>query len=330
MLKSITITLIAILVVLVDAKSQSWNIPPLGTGVTPSNTFIGTTDNSDLFIRTANVNRAKITGSGFYAGGFKLYSNYFTLGNSGTSYFNWSSSGNLYFRTLTDTENPSTSTDRMILTNDGRLGIGVFPRTVAAMEVYKASNPSLMVTSSTAMAYFALATGDYNWSNSALNNDAVLSTNPGATGNLLLQVRGLERAIKFVTQYGGYEGVKMTVNYDGKVGIGTTNFVGDYKLYVGGRVICEELKVKLQGNWPDFVFAKNHQLLSLDSVETYIKENNHLPNVPSAQEVKENGIEAGEMLRIQMQKIEELTLYMIEMKKENDELKHRINALETK
>src|SRR5690606_12645856 len=106
-------------------------------------------------------------------------------------------------------------------------------------------------------------------------------------------------------------GVKMTINHDGKVGIGTNNFVGDYLFYVGGKAVCEELKIKLSANWPDFVFAKNYPLMPLTEVENYIEENQHLPNVPTAQEVKEKGIETGEMFRIQMQKIEELTLYLI-------------------
>ena len=95
-----------------------------------------------------------------------------------------------------------------------------------------------------------------------------------------------------------------------------TNMAG-YNLLVGGKVMCEELKIKLKtaANWPDYVFASDYKLISLDSLSTYIDANCHLPNVPSAQEVEENGIMAGEMNGLLLKKVEELTLYMIEQNK---------------
>ena len=95
-----------------------------------------------------------------------------------------------------------------------------------------------------------------------------------------------------------------------------------YKLGVGGRIICEELKVKLQSaGWPDYVFAKNYKLKPLEEVEKFIKLNNHLPNIPSAQVIDKEGLEVGEMQRRMMGKIEELTLYIIDLKKEIDGMK---------
>lgn len=95
-----------------------------------------------------------------------------------------------------------------------------------------------------------------------------------------------------------------------------------YKLGVGGRIICEELKVKLQSaGWPDYVFANNYKLKPLDEVENFIKINKHLPNIPSAQVIDKEGLEVGEMQRRMMEKIEELTLYVIDLKKEIEVLK---------
>ncbi len=95
-----------------------------------------------------------------------------------------------------------------------------------------------------------------------------------------------------------------------------------YKLGVGGRIICEELKVKLQSaGWPDYVFAKNYKLKPLEEVEKFIKINHHLPNIPAAQTIEKDGLEVGEMQRRMMEKIEELTLYMIDLKKEIEVLK---------
>lgn len=94
----------------------------------------------------------------------------------------------------------------------------------------------------------------------------------------------------------------------------------DYRLAVNGKIICTELKVKT-GNWPDYVFSPEYKLMPLDSVEQYIEANHHLPEVPSAKEMEENGINSGEMDNLMMKKLEELTLYMIEQKKEIDQLK---------
>jgi hypothetical protein len=71
---------------------------------------------------------------------------------------------------------------------------------------------------------------------------------------------------------------------------------------------------------PDYVFAKNYTLKSLDEVEDFIKKNNHLPGIPSAKTIETNGLSVGEMQKMQMEKIEELTLYIIELKKEIEKL----------
>lgn len=101
------------------------------------------------------------------------------------------------------------------------------------------------------------------------------------------------------------------------------NTATGYKLAVSGKVICEELKVELKGNWPDYVFANNYNLKPLHEVEDFISRNKHLPNIPSAKEVEANGIEVGDMQKRLLEKIEELTLYIIELKKEVDDLKNK-------
>ncbi|MCL6294413.1 hypothetical protein [Jejuia spongiicola] len=108
-------------------------------------------------------------------------------------------------------------------------------------------------------------------------------------------------------------------NPNGSISIGTTLIPPGYKLAVGGKVIAEEVKVQLQTSWPDYVFFKDYKLQSLQELEAYINKNGHLPNVPSAKEVVENGLELGEISKIQQEKIEELTLYVIEQNKINIE-----------
>lgn len=91
-----------------------------------------------------------------------------------------------------------------------------------------------------------------------------------------------------------------------------------------GKAICEELKVQLQANWPDYVFAKEYKLQPLEKLEQEIKDLGHLPGMPAAAEVEANGVEVGEMQRMMMEKIEELTLYVIELQKENLEIRKQL------
>jgi hypothetical protein len=115
----------------------------------------------------------------------------------------------------------------------------------------------------------------------------------------------------------------------GRVGIGTTN-PGTFKLAVEGKIGAREIRVTLDNPWPDYVFTPQYQLRSLTSLEAFIKKNGHLPNIPSAKDVKENGIELGDMNSKLLEKIEELTLYMIELKKENDKIREELNSLKRK
>lgn len=113
---------------------------------------------------------------------------------------------------------------------------------------------------------------------------------------------------------------------DTNLGIGTSNFIdgtNTYRLSVKGKIRAEEIKV--YNTWADYVFKADYRLPNLKDVETYIKENGHLPNVPSAEEVTEKGLELGEMAKIQQEKIEELTLYIIAQNKRIEALEQKIN-----
>ena len=116
----------------------------------------------------------------------------------------------------------------------------------------------------------------------------------------------------------------------GAVGIGTTTIATGYKLAVDGKIICTELTVQPYASWPDYVFADNYKLPSLLDLEKQIKENKHLPGIPSAKEVKDNGIHVGDMQTMMMEKIEQLTLYIIDLKKENQKMQSEIESLKSK
>ena len=115
----------------------------------------------------------------------------------------------------------------------------------------------------------------------------------------------------------GWSFVMNTVT--GNVGIGKFN--PGNKLEVNGTVRSKEVVVDNIA-WPDYVFGENYKLASLDDIARFVRENKHLPDIPSAKEVEEKGLHLGDMQKKMMEKIEELTLYVIELKKEIDKLKH--------
>jgi hypothetical protein len=138
-------------------------------------------------------------------------------------------------------------------------------------------------------------------------------------------------------------------NTNGNVGIKTDNptagltvnsnvLIGDpnivtlpigYKLYVEQGILTEKLKIAVKNtvNWADFVFEKDYQLMSLQEVEKFVKDNKHLPNIPSASEVEKDGIDMGHITSRLLEKIEELTLYMIEQDKKMIALQNELSKL---
>ncbi|WP_340076408.1 hypothetical protein [Leptobacterium sp. I13] len=116
-------------------------------------------------------------------------------------------------------------------------------------------------------------------------------------------------------------------NY-GNVGIGTT--VPDAKLTVKGVIHSEEVLIDLSVPGPDYVFHEDYKLRSLEELQNYIKENKHLPNIPSAKNMEANGIELGVMNMKLLEKIEELTLYTIQQEKELEKQKNRNQELEAR
>lgn len=103
--------------------------------------------------------------------------------------------------------------------------------------------------------------------------------------------------------------------------MGGTLKVGDgFSCDAQGNMKVKHLKVTLT-DWPDYVFSKDRRLMTLGELEAYIDRNGHLPGIPSATEVERDGADLGEMNKLLMEKVEELTLYILDLQKQIDELK---------
>jgi len=187
------------------------------------------------------------------------------------------------------------------------------------------------------------------WTTTRLTNGYVSLIRFDSDGNIKFDFAGSGNANTAATLSNG-----VTFTNGGLVGIGTwtpgakLHVVGDailtgklvvgasamstlpcaanLKMFVNGTIGATEVRVNTT-TWCDYVFDNTYKLKSLSEVESFIKTNKHLPEVPSEKEVVENGVAVGEMMKIHMKKIEELTLYMIELKKENEKLAAEVAGL---
>jgi hypothetical protein len=130
--------------------------------------------------------------------------------------------------------------------------------------------------------------------------------------------------ISFFTN--GNESVRLTNS--GNVGIGTTNTNDvNYNLFVSKGIRTRKVKVD-QANWPDYVFEPTYKLPTLQQVEAFIKTNKHLPDVPSAKEIEESGLDLGDNQAVLLKKIEEQMLYILELNKTQEALLKKLERLE--
>ncbi|PWV56391.1 hypothetical protein [Chitinophaga sp. S165] len=154
------------------------------------------------------------------------------------------------------------------------------------------------------------------------DNDAAISLQSAVNSRFYIQQGGQYLKLGGTAPNG--DGA-INISNNGSVAIGTTT-AGSYKLAVKGSIGAMRVKVS-QADWADFVFEPEYHLPSLTDMEAYIKEHRHLPDVPSAKEVSAKGLDLGEMNKILLQKIEELTLHLIEQDKMLRTQKEQINQL---
>ncbi|MBP5371437.1 MAG: hypothetical protein J6Y55_05875 [Bacteroidales bacterium] len=151
-----------------------------------------------------------------------------------------------------------------------------------------------------------------NWVKLEFNDQGILSSN----GKIITTDSVVAKNLKATNAVKAFIGKFTNVSING------ANTSNSYKLAVNSGILCEELKVMADVPSSDFVFEANYNLKPLSEVEAFVTENKHLPDVPSAKEFKENGYKVGEMDNLLLQKIEELTLYIIDLQKQIEELKN--------
>lgn len=208
----------------------------------------------------------------------------------------------------------------MSLTN-GRVGVGtVNPGARLTVEGSETTSPSLLIRN---LSYDSrVAAGTVSMQFAFANH----------TGPIIeaYKIKNNVTGLKLYTEY-GYNTPQLGMVINGtingpSVGIGTNTPDINYSLSVNGSIRSKEVKVETA--WSDYVFEKGYELKTLQEVEDYISKNQHLPEVPSAAEVEENGIKLGETNALLLKKIEELTLYLIQKDKEVQQLENRLGKLE--
>lgn len=223
-------------------------------------------------------------------------------------------------------------TSGVLNSTTGKVGIGKSDPTTL-FEVYGASNPSVIVSSPNAKLEIGVATTNSGYASFARNGNVVLrilggiNEEKGMLFNLGNDLGDGRSYFKFGDERNGgwfsiYNNKKAIIN--GSVGIGTSN--PSMPLEVNGKIRAKEIIV--ESGWADFVFNSDYYLPTLSEVESHINYHGSLPGMPTESEVKENGIGLSEMNTKLLQKIEELTLYMIQQNKEIERLSSKIETLQ--
>lgn len=141
----------------------------------------------------------------------------------------------------------------------------------------------------------------------------------GSTAGTRIGVYGT--ASGAATSEGNWGGYFPTKTYTSEIRVGTTGGATGFIACIGGKLIAEEVRVELEATWPDYVFAEGYNLMPLDQLKKEINQHKHLPGIPSAAQIEEQGgVDLGAIQTKLLEKVEELTLYILQLKEQNDKL----------
>ena len=212
---------------------------------------------------------------------------------------------------------PTAGGDVIMVTGGGNVGVGVS----APSNKLSVLNTVLNASNNTDVIEVAGANPMINFSTQNLQPFTYIKGITDLTNSPQFARTGIEIGAGGLDIYftsAGYQPALMINGTNNNVGIGTNTPA--HKLSVNGTIRSKEVIVE-SNNWPDYVFDKNYKLPSLETVEHFISIHKHLPGIPAAEQIKKDGLKFSEIQTKMMEKIEELTLYIIELKKEIDTLK---------
>lgn len=268
-------------------------------------------------------------------------------GGSGDAYI--AGSGRLYL----GTQNTFARTQTIAINPDGTVGVGSYVANaklgvtgdtgsaayipvISATSNYAGNSDVRGIQSYSVAApgygYGVYATGGYMGLYGVASGGSYTGTDYGVYGNATGSTAGTRIGVYGTasgasTSEANWGGYFPTKTYTNELRVGGTKGSTGFVACINGKLIATEVRVQPTASWPDYVFSKDYKLMSLEELEAKINADKHLPNVPAAVDVKENGIMLGEMQTKAMEKIEELTLYMIELSKQNKDLKKEIENL---
>ena len=344
------------------AVSSSWGLTG-NISTNPATNFIGTTDAQNLSIRTNSIERVSISSdgntliksplgnpddiafainSGTTAANANIYVNLFEQRKSGAMYFRTQYGNNVLYYDPAGVLYSGTGTD-VNFRNSGFVSANTFRATNFAGYNWNQTSIGMDAPSIT---YSAIGSSYVQTNNSAHKFTVVSpltesNTNIATFDNGGVTLVSISKEGKLGIGLTSAPTEKLEVNgniyTNGKILINQANTaaVAPYALAVNGTAIFTKAVVKLNGNWPDYVFAPAYTLPTLPELENYLLANRHLPGVPSAKEVEKNGIDLGDNQTILLKKVEELTLYVIElnkkmedMRKQNEKMKEKLNSID--
>ena len=266
--------------------------------IVDGNLGLGTTNpNEKLHIQEGNINVFGFNSSRYLR---------FTESNLQGGFINYDGSTNVFHIGVNNVNSTDTINDYnaiSIVRSTGKIGMGI-------------TNPEGDLELNGLSQRLIFSTSAANQESSArieFWEEIGARTNPDYA-HFAIQYDGANDRLRFKGKNGtNLDDDLFTIRRNGNVGVGTIN--PDSKLTVKGKIHAEEVKIDLSVPAPDYVFAKEYDLLSIEEVQQYISEKGHLPNIPSAAAMEANGVELGIMNMKLLEKIEELTLYTIEQEK---------------
>lgn len=236
-------------------------------------------------------------------------------------------------RYIYSTSNSSYGNYDLVHKNKITLGDDVYSQSHLSLQMFRNSNTannSFLLGNSMGRIEFGVAGCSGCFSSVAASGDGVIRK-VGQSHNLFFIMTNNNNDGNSKIGIGDGLGLSFSVFNNGKVTIGRGYYhdEDDYALYVGKGIKTEKVKVEIasENEWADYVFFDNYKLMPLKKLQSFIQENRHLPKIPTAKEVVEGGVELKELNIKLLEKIEELSLYVIGLEREIDNLKKDLNRI---